>query len=149
MKARDVMTRNPEVVLPEEGLDRAAEIMERLDVGIVPVVDDRTGMRLRGVITDRDIAIRHVAKRHQLDCRVRDHMTADHLDVVHPDTDVHDVVGRMAHDQLRRIPVTEDGHRLVGIIAQADIARRVGPGEPREVEEMLQRISEPRPERQP
>jgi CBS domain-containing protein len=143
MKARDLMTPNPECVLPNEEISSAAEIMARLDVGIVPVVDDFTTLRLRGVITDRDIAVRHVANRHTNGCLVKDHMTSGKIDVVHPDADAHDVLGRMAHDQVRRLPVVDDDHRLVGIIAQADVARRLGPSEPKQVEQMLERISEP------
>lgn len=152
MKARDIMTADPAFVTPEEPIVRAAEIMESLNVGLVPVVDDRTGRRLRGVITDRDIAVRHVARGHTGNCSVGDHMTADGIDVVHENADAHDVMARMAQDQVRRIPVLDEDDRLVGIIAQADIARKLGPEEPESVERMLEQISEPgavMPTRQP
>lgn len=143
MLARDIMTRDPEVVTPDETVARAAAIMRERNVGIVPVVNDRSHMKLEGVITDRDIAIRCVAERHHRDCRVADHMTSDHLDTARTDTPVEDVLSTMEHDRVRRIPVVDERERLVGIIAQADIARRVGPAEPRKIEMLLEHISEP------
>ena len=65
MKASDIMTSNPEVVTPAESVVHAAEIMRDCEIGFVPVVADRESMRLLGVITDRDIAVRHVAERLQ------------------------------------------------------------------------------------
>ncbi|HUF27005.1 MAG TPA: CBS domain-containing protein [Gemmatimonadaceae bacterium] len=62
MKARDIMTRDPAVVTPDEPVSRAAELMKQRDIGMIPVVNDRSHMRLEGVLTDRDIAIRFVAE---------------------------------------------------------------------------------------
>lgn len=142
MKAREIMTPDPRVVTPDETLSAAAQIMRELDVGIVPVVNDMNGRTLRGVITDRDIAVRHVAEKHGDDCRVGDHMS-DNVVKVGPDDDVDDVMQRMGSDQLRRIPVVEDDGRVIGIIAQADVALDVGNRRPGEVERTLQRVSEP------
>jgi CBS domain-containing protein len=141
MKAKDIMTRNPEFVTPNDSISRAAEIMRDIEVGIVPVVDDSSSLRLRGVITDRDIAIRHVAEGHDRDCRVADHMT-DRITSVSPDDNVQDVMHAMQRDQIRRVPVVEND-RLVGIIAQADIALEAGKDHGREVQETLEKISEP------
>lgn len=143
MLARDIMTRDPAVVTPDETVARAAEIMRERDVGIVPVVNDRTHMRLEGVITDRDIAVRCVAARHHADCRVADHMTSDHLDTARADTPIEDVIDAMEHDRVRRIPVVDERERVVGIIAQADLALRLGAREPRKIEALLEHISEP------
>lgn len=71
-----------------------------------------------------------------------------YLDTLHPDSDVHDVMVRMSHDKVRRIPIVDDHWRLVGIISQADVAVKVGPSEPEPVEKVLESISEPaRPHR--
>jgi CBS domain-containing protein len=140
MKARDIMTSDVEVVTPNDPVSRAAELMRDANVGIIPVVEDTSSMRLRGVITDRDIAVRHVAERHTQECRVGDHMTADRIDTVRPDSDLDEVVRVMERDQIRRVPVVEDGQRLVGIIAQADLAREA-PAE--RVGELVERLSEP------
>ena len=140
MKARDIMTPNPECVTREDTITRAAQIMRELDVGFVPVVD-RSSMRLEGVITDRDITIRHVADTHGDSCTVGDHMTTSGIRTVSPDDDVKDVMEAMKQEQVRRIPVVEGGQRLVGVIAQADLAtERVGD---RKVGDTVEKISEP------
>lgn len=141
MKARDIMTPDPEVVTPDDPISLAAQIMRDVDTGIVPVVDDRSSMRLKGVITDRDIAIRHVAEEHDQDCSVSDHMTKRKLDTVELDSDIDDVIKLMERDQVRRIPVVEDGDRLVGIIAQADLATQGV--KTKTVGEVVEKISEP------
>ena len=143
MKARDIMTSGPLVVTKADLLWRAAEIMRDLDVGIIPVIDDPRSMRLLGVITDRDIAVRCVAKKHGTSCTVGDHMTSGHLDTVHPDDDLDTVIALMERDQVRRIPVVAEDNRLLGVIAQADLATKVGRKEPLKVEEVLERVSVP------
>lgn len=146
MKAKEIMTHDPVVVTPDEPISRAAEVMEQYDVGFVPVVADRETMRLTGLITDRDVAVRHVAADCRNGCTVGEHMTAKGLEVVHPDTDVRDVLGRMARDQIRRVPVVDEQHRLLGVIAQADLAVKYALHQPEReiaVEETIERISEP------
>jgi CBS domain-containing protein len=143
MKARDIMTPNPEFVTPDETLSRAAQLMRDLDVGAIPVVDDRNGRRLQGIITDRDITVRHVAEGHNAECRIRDHMSAGRLGTVTPDSDLDEVFQCMKRDQIRRVPVVEEGDRLVGIIAQADIAVRTGGREHEQVDDVVERVSEP------
>lgn len=141
VKARDLMTRSPAAVTPHEPIARAAEIMHDLDVGIVPVVDNQSSKRLLGVITDRDITVRCVAKKHGSGCSVKDHMTSQHLDTVHCEDDASTVISLMEREQVRRIPVVSGDNRLEGIIAQADLARKLGPKEPLKVEEVLERVS--------
>ena len=139
MKAQDIMTRNPDVLTPDEPVSRAAQLMRDRNVGIVPVVEDKSSMKLCGVITDRDIAIRHVAEGHDTQCRIKDELSREPLHTVRPDADVKDVMNVMKRDQVRRVPVVEGDNRLVGIIAQADIAER-GPGD-KETGKVVERIS--------
>lgn len=143
MKARDIMTPNPAVVTPDSPIALAAEIMLDLDIGMVPVVDDRVHMHLAGVITDRDIAIRCVARRHGPTCRVRAHMTAGDLRVVEASAGVGEVIAVMEQDRVRRVPVVDEAERVVGVIAQADLATKLGPREPLRVERLVERLSEP------
>jgi CBS domain-containing protein len=143
MLARDLMTSDPSCVTPDDALSAAAEMMRELHVGIIPVVDHRETRRLAGVITDRDIAVRCVARHHEPGCRVRDHMTAHRLHTVHPDADAGDVIALMEAEQVRRVPVVREDGTLVGIIAQADLAMKLGPRRPLDVERMLERVSEP------
>jgi len=123
VNAVDLMTPLPRVVTPDEPVLHAAAIMRDLDVGAVPVVADRSTMRPCGIITDRDIAVRHVAEAHHHDCPVRDHMTAGPLETVRPGDSAREVARRMGVDKVRRILVTDGDGRLQGIIALADLAR--------------------------
>ena len=82
MKARDIMTANPRTVTPDESVSRAAEIMREADVGVVPVVEDSGSMRLAGLITDRDIALRIVAEGRDNTATVRGWMSASAWPVV-------------------------------------------------------------------
>jgi len=120
---------------------RAAEIMRDSDVGVVPVVEDHSTMRLAGIVTDRDIAVRVVAEgRNSNEIRTRDVMSSG-LSTVDAEADVDEVMDLMKRNQVRRIPVVE-GERLVGIIAQADIATDLGSD--RKTGDVVQKISEPK-----
>jgi CBS domain-containing protein len=141
MKAREIMTSNPECVTGDDTVETAARLMRDHDFGFVPVVDDRSSMKLRGVITDRDIAIRHVASGDRDNCRVADHMSDGRVHSVRPDDDVDQVAKLMSREQIRRIPVCEDGDRLVGIIAQADLA--VDAGDDTRTGRVVADVSEP------
>ena len=122
MKAHEIMTSKPEVVTPNDPISRAAQIMRDKDVGLVPVVRDISSMVLEGVITDRDMAVRHVADGHTNDCSVASHMSRERISAVDQSDDVQTVLATMERAEVRRVPVTDKGGKLVGIIAQADIA---------------------------
>jgi CBS domain-containing protein len=143
MKARDIMTRNPTVVTPNDPISRAASLMQERDVGLIPVVDDLKTMQLVGVLTDRDIAVRCVAQQHDATCPVRHHMTTDALATVGADASAEDVMAQMEKHRVRRVPVVSKGKHLEGIIAQADVAVKLGPTQPAEVEHLVEHISEP------
>ncbi|HSJ25546.1 MAG TPA: CBS domain-containing protein [Longimicrobiales bacterium] len=140
MKARELMSSDLECVTRQDSLSRAAQIMKQADIGAVPVVEDQNSMRLVGVITDRDIAVRHVAGDNADDCTVGDHMTDGRLFTCSPDDEVDQVLRTMKSQQVRRVPVVE-GERLVGIIAQADIATDLS--DDSRTGEVVERISEP------
>jgi CBS domain-containing protein len=142
MKAREIMTPEPETVTPEEPISRAAQIMRAYDVGIVPVVSDPDSKSLIGVITDRDIAVRHVADSHMEDCTVGAHMTRDDIETAGETDDTATVMAAMKRREVRRIPVTNKNGKLVGVIAQADIA--VADDIPKEqVADVVKTVSEP------
>jgi CBS domain-containing protein len=143
MLARDIMTVNPVVVTPDAPVYEAAAIMRDANVGFTPVVDDRESMQLKGVLTDRDIAVRCVAGRRSCDGPVGECMTAAPVDAVGPDAEVHEVVALMERQQVRRVPVVDRDGRLVGVIAQADLALSLGPDEPAVIEALVERISAP------
>lgn len=143
MKAREIMTPSPDVVTPEEPISRAAQIMRDRDVGIVPVVSDTNSMALMGVITDRDIAVRHVADAHAEDCSVATHMSRERIEAVQENDDVATVLAAMRRREVRRIPVTNKSGKLLGVIAQADIATS-GEIPKQDVADVVKTVSEPK-----
>lgn len=144
LRASEIMTENPETVTADATLADAARKMRDLNVGIIPVVDSEQTRRLRGVITDRDIAIRAVAEgRDAGTTRVQEVMTTD-IETCNKNDTVADILMVMQREQVRRVPITDREGRLVGIVAQADVARDIDShqGEHR-VADTLERISEP------
>jgi CBS domain-containing protein len=150
MRASEIMTENPEVVTPEATVADAAKRMKELNVGIIPVVESEQSRRLKGVVTDRDLAIRVLAEGKDAKAKVGDCMTSD-VETVNKNDSVRDVLRVMEREQVRRVPVVDRENRLVGIIAQADLAVEYAEDDrEREVrvEEAIERISEPaRPNR--
>ncbi|HVH12410.1 MAG TPA: CBS domain-containing protein [Longimicrobium sp.] len=144
LRAADVMTDDPECVTSDMTLADAARKMRDLDVGIIPVVESTHSRRLRGVLTDRDIAIRAVAEG--LDggsTRVIDVMTTQ-VETCNKNDTLRDVMSVMEREQVRRVPITDREGRLVGIIAQADVATEVDtPLGQRRFADTLGEISEP------
>ena len=141
MKVQDVMTKSPASVTPGATIREAAQLMQREDTGIIPVVDEQAKKRLVGVITDRDIAIRVVAEGRDAGSRVSEIMSTSQLATCAPDDDVNDAMEAMAKEQVRRIPIVDDRGSLVGIVAQADIVRKAR--DSGRAEKTVQQISEP------
>lgn len=136
MKVSDAMTPEVQLCTPDDTLKDAAEAMMTLNVGLLPVTDSD---RLVGMITDRDIAVRGVARGRGPDTPVRDVMTED-VKYCFEDQDLDDVTLNMGEIQVRRLPVVNKDKQLVGIIALGDIARcRAGKG----TAEALHQISQP------
>lgn len=122
MKAQDIMARNPKYVTPETTVREAARLMKTEDVGMLPVVRSEGSRSMVGVVTDRDIAIRHVAEGHSSpDCPVSEAMSSN-VKTCKASDSVDDVMKLMGKEQLRRIPIVDERGDLVGVIAQADIA---------------------------
>jgi CBS domain-containing protein len=133
---REVMTSNPRTIDAGESVVQAAKLMRDEDVGLAPVVE---GDRLVGTLTDRDIAVRVVAEgRNPEQTRVRDVASTD-LVTVDPQQDLDEALRLMAAHQVRRVPVVEEDNRLVGVVAQADVARL---SDDRRTGEVVERISE-------
>ncbi len=145
MKAREIMTRDVSVVMPSQGVADAAAIMRDLGVGFVPVVEETKGMKLVGVLTDRDIAVRCVAAGHAPGCEVATHMSRAPFVAVTPDATVEEVLAAMEDERVRRVVVLDANGTLQGVIAQADLALQFGPTHPAAVEHLLEAISEPAP----
>jgi CBS domain-containing protein len=133
---REVMNSKLCTIDADKPVDYAAKMMRDEDVGLAPIVE---GDRLVGTLTDRDIAVRVVAEgRDPQSTLVRD-VASTNLVTVDPQQDLDDALRLMAEHQVRRIPVVEDGGRIVGILAQADIARQ---SDDRRTGEVVERISQ-------
>jgi CBS domain-containing protein len=117
---RDLMTRSPRTVDTAGSAVDVARLMRDEDVGLIPIVESD---RLVGTITDRDIAVRLVAEGKSPEkTRVAD-IASRELVTIDPDQDVEEAMRLMAKHQVRRLPVVEEDGKLVGIVAQADIAK--------------------------
>jgi CBS domain-containing protein len=119
MKVSDVMTSQVQTVRPDQTAREAAGFMLSADAGSIPVLD---GERLIGMITDRDIAVRGIAKGYGPDTLVRELMTNDII-CARSDDDVEDVATKMSEAQVRRLPVIDDNERLCGIVSLGDLSR--------------------------
>ena len=141
MKARDIMTKDPSCVTPDTPVRDAAKLMQRDDVGMLPVVESKGSKKLVGIVTDRDIAIRHVAEGHASpDCPVSEAMT-DRLITSRENDDVNDLMKVMGREQVRRIPIVDERGSIVGVVAQADIVREAK--DDARAERTVEKISEP------
>ncbi|RPE76911.1 CBS domain-containing protein [Vulcaniibacterium tengchongense] len=118
MKVSEIMTRDVCLAKPDEPIRRAAEMMEKMDVGSLPVTD---GDRLVGIVTDRDIVVRGLAHGLDAESPVREVMTKD-IKYCYEDDDVDDVARNMADLEVRRLPVVNRDKRLVGFVSLANFA---------------------------
>ncbi|HEX7076752.1 MAG TPA: CBS domain-containing protein [Hyphomicrobiaceae bacterium] len=132
----EVMTREVEVISPDASLREAARKMDELNVGVLPVCD---GQRLVGMITDRDITVRATSIGESPDVTRVDEVMSEEVWWCYEDEDVEDVARRMGEKQIRRMPVIDHDHMLVGIVALGDLATDRAPGTQR----ALRKISEP------
>jgi CBS domain-containing protein len=134
--AKDVMTSNPQCCTGETTLDEVANLMVENNCGEIPVVDaDR---KLIGVVTDRDIVCRCVAKRKDpSSCTAAECMTAPVISAMQ-DTAIEDMLDAMEAHQIRRMPVIDEDGRCCGIVAQADIALV---GDDADVGELVREVS--------
>jgi CBS domain-containing protein len=136
-KVREVMTDRPRAVTPDTPVSEAARLMESEDVGALPILE---GEQLAGIVTDRDIVVRAVAKeKDPKGMPVRD-VASKNIVAIGPDDSLSDALEAMASAQVRRIPVIDDGNRLIGMISQADVAREA---KAKDVGELVEEISEP------
>jgi CBS domain-containing protein len=132
----EVMTSNPSTIDADKPVAYAAKMMRDEDVGLAPIVE---GQRLVGTLTDRDIAVRVVAEgRDPESTQVREVATTKVVTVT-PQQDLDEALRLMAEHQVRRIPVVEEDGRLVGVVAQADVAREA---DDRQTGEVVERISQ-------
>jgi CBS domain-containing protein len=146
MKVREVMTSAPVCCLPSDTAQKVAQLLREHDVGSLPVVAGKDDLRLVGMVTDRDICITVVAdgadpKKSTIEKRMTPEPVA-----CREGENLNNCERLMEEHQVRRIPVVDGEGRLIGIVAQADIARRERPDK---VKEVVAEISKPEEERPP
>jgi CBS domain-containing protein len=139
-KCRDVMTPDPVCCVPTDTVEKAAQLMKAENIGPIPVVENERSRKLIGIVTDRDLAIHVVAEgRDPKRTKVEEVMTRDPIRCS-VDDDVEEALDKMKDYQVRRIPVVDEQNRVVGIIAQADVATRLKDSD--ETAEVVEEISE-------
>jgi CBS domain-containing protein len=142
----EIMSKDPVYCVPSDAVDVIARLMVTEDIGAIPVVHDLRKSLLIGIVTDRDLVVKVVAEGHDPQAvTIGEVMTQEPI-ACRADSNVQAALDAMAEHQLRRIPIVDEHHRLVGIIAQADVAARLArPAETaRVVEEISQSNVEPR-----
>jgi len=139
-KCNEVMTKNPVCCLPNDSVAKAAELMQRENIGSVPVIENEQSQKLIGIVTDRDLALKIVSVA--LDAKstkVEAVMTHEVVTCL-ADDDLQKALDAMAEHQLRRIPIVDNDNKILGIIAQADVATRAD--QPEKTAEMVKEISQ-------
>jgi CBS domain-containing protein len=137
-KIVEVMTERPRAVTPQTLVHEAARLMEEEDVGSLPVVEE--GARLVGIVTDRDVALRVVGRGLDPERTHVGEVASADVVALTPEHELDEALGLMARAQVRRLPIVVRENELVGMLAQADIARA---GKEKATGEVVEAISQP------
>lgn len=135
-KIADIMSTDVQTIQPQESLRRAAQCMQELDVGALPVCD---GERLLGMLTDRDITVRGIADGLDPDSACVSDIMSPEVDTITVDQDADEAKRLMGERQIRRLPVVDASRRLVGIVSLGDLAVR----ESGHIDRAVREISQP------
>jgi len=138
-KCNDVMTKNPVCCRPEDTAAFVAQLMESQNIGSIPVIENEQTKKLVGIVTDRDLALQVVAKGHNPKNILMKMVMTSQVVTCQAGDELQKAIDLMAEHQLRRLPIVDSENRIVGIIAQADVATRVDM--PEKTAEMVKEIS--------
>ena len=133
---KEVMTSDLCTIDAEKSIAYAAKMMRDEDVGLAPIVE---GDKLIGMLTDRDIAIRVVAEGRNPDQVTAREVASKQVVTIDPQQDLDEALRIMAKHQVRRLAVVEEDGRLVGVVAQADVARK---GDDKRTGQLVEEISQ-------
>lgn len=139
MKIENIMTRNPATATLNTSLRDVAQLMADNDCGSIPVVEKMGAKVPIGMLTDRDIVLRTIAHNKNPLNMIAGEIMTDHVITVRPETTVEDCCLAMEQNHIRRVPVVDERGELVGMVAQADIAREAPP---KETAHLVQELSE-------
>ena len=139
-KCRDVMTKNPICCQPDDMATKAAELMKSENIGSIPVIENDQTKILVGIVTDRDLTLKIIAEGLDAKSTKVDAVMTRKVVTCRADDDSQKALDAMSEHQLRRIPVVDDDNKIVGIIAQADVATRVD--HPKRIAALVKEISQ-------
>lgn len=139
-KCNEVMTKEPVCCLPGDTAAKVAQLMQRDNLGSIPVIENDQTQKLVGILTDRDLVLKVIAKGQDAKTTKVETIMTRQMVTCQAEDDVQQAVDAMAKHQLRRILIVDNDHKIVGIIAQADIATRVN--QPAKTAEMVKEISQ-------
>ena len=134
----EIMTTGVHIIQPQESLRQAATLMQELDIGVLPVCD---GVRLLGMLTDRDITVYGVAQGLNADEACVSDVMTENIEYCTGDQDTEEVMRLMGEKQIRRLPVVDMDKNLIGIVSLGDLALR----QPGHIDETVRQISQPGP----
>ena len=134
----EIMTTGVHIIQPQESLRQAATLMQELDIGVLPVCD---GVRLLGMLTDRDITVYGVAQGLNADDACVSDVMTENIEYCTGDQDTEEVMRLMGEKQIRRLPVVDMDKNLIGIVSLGDLALR----QPGHIDETVLQISQPGP----
>jgi len=134
------MTKDPVCCLPTDSVAQAAELMKSRNIGSIPVIENAKTKKLVGIVTDRDLALTIVAVGRDAKSTNVDAVMSFEVVSCLADDDLQKTLDAMEKHQLRRIPIVDHDHRIVGIITQADVATRIN--QPDKTAHMVKEISQ-------
>ena len=135
----DVMTRDVRSMSPSDTVSKAAQAMDELNVGVIPVCE---GGKLVGMVTDRDIVVRGIARECDMKTAKLADVMSTNVRCATEDQEIDEILGQMGDSQIRRMPVVDGQQRLVGIVSLGDIADKDS-GDELDVAQSLAEISSP------
>ena len=139
-KCNEVMTKNPVCCLPDDVATKAAELMKSENIGSIPVIENAQTKKLIGIVTDRDLVLKVVAVGLDAKSTKVETVMTGKVVTCHAEDDLQKALDAMSENQLRRIPIVDGDNKILGIIAQADVATRVD--QPKETAAMVKEISQ-------
>jgi CBS domain-containing protein len=139
-KCNEVMTKKPICCLPDDLATDAAELMKNEHVGSIPVIENNDTKELVGIVTDRDLTIKILAEGLDAKSTKVENVMTRKMVTCSPEDDLQKAVDAMSKHQLRRIPVVDDDNKILGIIAQADVAMHFD--HPKKTAAMVKEISQ-------
>jgi CBS domain-containing protein len=139
-KCNEVMTKNPVCCLPNDMVAKAAELMKSENIGSIPVIENEQTKKLVGIVTDRDLALKIVAQGLDAKSTNVEAVMTRKVVTCRAEDDLQKALDAMSEHQLRRIAVVDNDNKILGIIAQADVATRAN--QPENTAAMVKEISQ-------